>query len=188
VLATGILATMVFSGCGGDDSTDSGLGASDSPVVTKGDDPVLTCPGSDATFSTGDADSADCDDPSPQLKSGLSWVTVVGTPAGVDADETSFEISVAQRDCGDGSSPKTLHAPFVVQTDDSVTLYMTMDTPPASDTSSAPPTSGDASDQRYCEGNPVVYGTVDLGEKLGQRAVYDGSTWPPTKLDDAPTG
>lgn len=186
VLAASILAaTATLSGCGGDDSNDSGLGASDSPVVADGDgDPMLACPGSDSTFSTADANSADCADPSPALKEGKSWVTIVGTPAGVTADETSFEISVAERDCTDAASP-TLHPPFIIKTDDSVTLYMTMDTPAAS---SAPETPAPAGDTRYCVGNPVVYGTVDLGEALGQRAVFDGSTWPPTKIDDAPVG
>jgi hypothetical protein len=187
VLAASILAaTAMLSGCGGDNSDDSGLGASDSPVVTDDDgDPMLACPGSDSTFSTADAGSADCADPSPALKEGNSWVTIVGTPAGVTADETSFEISVAERDCTGATNP-TLHSPLVIKTDDSVTLYMTMDTPAAS---SAPETPAPAAgDTRYCVGNPVVYGTVDLGEALGKRAVFDGSTWPPTKIDDAPVG
>src|SRR3954451_7143399 len=89
VLATGIAATAMLSGCGGGDSDTDGLGASDSPVVSDDDgNPVLSCPGSTATFATADADGADCDVSSPVLKDGLSWVTVVGTPTGVTADES----------------------------------------------------------------------------------------------------
>src|SRR3954452_13883780 len=188
VLATGVVATTMLSGCGGDGSDSDGLDSSDSPVVTDDDgDPMLTGPGSGGSFSTADADGADCDTPSPELKDGLSWVTVIGAPVGVAADDTSFEISVAERDCTGGPSPgESLHAPYVVKTDDAVTLYMAMTSPatPSTPPSDAPSdTKSGGADGRYCATNPVVYGTVDLGEALGQRALYDGSTWPPTKLE-----
>jgi hypothetical protein len=187
--AAAVLAAVMLSGCGGDDSNNSGVSASDSPVVTNSDgDVMLTCAGSDDTFSTSAADTADCADASPALKEGQSWVTILGTPAGVSADESTFEISVAERDCTGSASPgDALHQPFIVKTDDAVTLYMTMDAPAASATPASASASGAEDGARYCEGNPVVYGNVDIGEPLGKRAVFDGSTWPPTKLAGAPS-
>jgi hypothetical protein len=184
-----LLLAVALSGCGGDDSNDSPLSDSDSPVVTNDDgEELLACEGADTTVPASAADQADCASPAPALKDGLSWVTVVGTPAGLTADASTFELSVAERDCGDGASP-TLHQPFIVKTDQAVTLYMTMDAPStASDTPSSSAASGDDAEQRFCEGNPIVYGNVDIGEPLGDRAVFDGSTWPPTKIASAPTG
>jgi hypothetical protein len=196
-LATGMLAALLMaitlSSCGGDGSGDSALSADDSPVVTNDDgEAMLACDGSDSTFPTSDADQQDCANPAPVLKDGLSWVSVLDTPSALTADESTFEISVAERDCTGAASPgEALHQPYIVKTDDAVTLYMAMDSPVNETPSDAPADSGSSAgdaDQRFCEGNPVIYGNVDIGEPLGDRAVYDGSTWPPTKIGEVPAG
>jgi hypothetical protein len=186
VLATSVLAAVMLSGCGGRDSDDGGLSASGSPVVTNDDGDLMLACASDSTLPTSGA--ADCEDPVPALKDGQSWVTILATPAGVKADASTFEIEVAEHDCTGADNPgDALHQPYIVKTDDAVTLYMTMETPAASDAPTSTGASGGDEEARYCQGNPVIYGNIDLGEPLGKRAVYDGSTWPPTKLAEAPS-
>jgi hypothetical protein len=55
----------------------------------------------------------------------------------------------------------------VVETEDSVTVYFTTDTP-----------SGD----QTCPGGPLVDQSIVLDRQVGGRTLRDGSTWPPTPI------
>jgi hypothetical protein len=70
--------------------------------------------------------------------------------------------------CTSGRDPSDfLQEPRIVQSDESVTVYWT-----------SIPAEGD----QNCIGNPSVERTIELDEPLGDRALLDGSTYPPSPV------
>jgi hypothetical protein len=103
---------------------------------------------------------------SPVLKDGLAWAVVTGYRG--DAQATTITVEVHERECTSGRDPSSfLHEPFVVETAESVIIYWTSEPP-----------SGD----QTCQGNPSVERAVELSEPLGDRIVFDGSSYPPRRL------
>ena len=95
-----------------------------------------------------------------------AWVEVVAGTAVPDG--AAVDVQVSEMACTSGRDPEPfLHEPTVVETDESVTLYWT-----------STPVTGDAS----CQGNPSVERTVTLDAPLGDRALLDGSVWPPAPV------
>lgn len=101
----------------------------------------------------------------PVLPADAGWVDIVAAPDGLDPAATSVAVEVIERDCTSGRDPEQfLHEPFVVEDNDVVTVYWTSEA-----------VRGDAN----CQGNPPVRQIVELDQPLGDRALLDGSTWPP---------
>jgi hypothetical protein len=102
----------------------------------------------------------------PLLQDGNMWVELDGK--GVDRDSTEPMIEVNEIDCTGARDPSPfLHDPFVVETDESVTVYWT----------STPPQGG-----QTCPGNPSVSRPLPLDEPLGDRELLDGSAYPPSPV------
>jgi len=100
---------------------------------------------------------------SPVLAPGLVWVEVKGYDA--DPGSRTFTAEVTERACASGRDPGPfLREPFVVETDETVTIYWTSESPVGGQT---------------CQGNPIVKRTVELSEPLGSRTVLDGFRYPP---------
>jgi hypothetical protein len=102
----------------------------------------------------------------PLLEDGHMWVELHSK----DLDRTSNEpmIEVNELDCTSSRDPAPfLHDPYVVETDESVTVYWT----------STPPEGG-----QTCPGNPSVSRPLPLDEPLGDRELLDGSTYPPSPV------
>ena len=77
-------------------------------------------------------------------------------------------LRVTEWECTSARDPSAyLHEPYVESTDDAVTVYWTTDTPTGN---------------QDCPGNPAVQRSIELAEPLGERAIYDGSVWPPRAL------
>lgn len=101
----------------------------------------------------------------PVLAPDVSWVEIAGAPDGLDPAATSLAVEVNERDCSSGRDPEPfLREPVVVEGNEAVTVYWTSDT-----------VEGDAN----CQGNPPVRQVIELDQPLGERALLDGSTWPP---------
>lgn len=101
---------------------------------------------------------------SPVLKEGLAWAEVTGYRG--DAQATTVTAEVRERQCTSARDPSSfLHEPFVVETAESATMYWTSD-----------PAGGD------CQATPTVERAVELSEPLGDRAVFDGSSYPPQRV------
>jgi hypothetical protein len=103
---------------------------------------------------------------SPVLKEGNSWVEVTG----YHRDEKSARLTaqVQEHVCTSGRDPEPfLHEPFVVETSDRVTIYLT----------SEPPEGG-----QDCQGTPPVDRVVELNQPLGTRLVFDGFSYPPREV------
>ena len=101
----------------------------------------------------------------PVLAPGLIWAEIAAPPDGLDRAGTSLEVEVSERECTSGRNPEPfLNDPVVDEGEDSVTVYWTSDSPKGPQT---------------CPGNPSVRRVVQLREPLGDRALLDGSTWPP---------
>jgi hypothetical protein len=105
----------------------------------------------------------------PALDDGSSWADLArAEPRGATADSTAVDVEVSERECTSARDPSAyLREPYVVETETSVTLYWTTDSP---------------SGNQDCPGNPAVTRTVQLGSPLGDRSLYDGSVWPPRLL------
>lgn len=102
----------------------------------------------------------------PVLKEGHSWVDVETT--GVNPKSSEPSVQVTEMQCASARRPDDyLHEPYVVETDESVTVYWTSD-----------PVVGAAN----CPGNPSVTRTIRLDEPLGDRELLDGSTYPPSPI------
>lgn len=94
------------------------------------------------------------------------WVEVTGLSAPA-ADTGEVTVVVSEIACTGARDPGPfLHEPTVVETDQSVTVYWTT-TPPES---------------ASCPGNPSVERTLELDAPLGERALLDGSSWPPAPV------
>ena len=103
---------------------------------------------------------------SPVLKANHSRAEVTGYQGG--AESTRIAIQVNERECTSGRDPdRFLHEPYVVETDDSVTIYWTSEPP---------------RDSQTCPGNPSVDRVVELEEPLGTRTVLDGLSYPPRQV------
>jgi hypothetical protein len=102
----------------------------------------------------------------------MQWGNCNLAPAlGVGSSWAHLALEVSERECASARDPSSyLHEPYVVATDDAVTVYWTTNTP-----------SGDLT----CPSNPAVRRRVELSEPLGTRTVYDGSVWPPRGLRGA---
>ncbi|MBA3266073.1 MAG: hypothetical protein H0T14_06840 [Nocardioidaceae bacterium] len=79
---------------------------------------------------------------------------------------TKVPVGVTERECTTGRNPDPfLQEPSVVETERAATVYRT--------------TTGPDGDQS-CPGNPPVKRLLELREPLADRALLDGSTWPPS--------
>ncbi|MBJ7357137.1 hypothetical protein [Nocardioides sp.] len=102
----------------------------------------------------------------PVLRPGHTWVELHG--ADLDRTATDPRVDVNERTCTSARDPSPyLHDPYVVETDESVTVYWT----------STPPQGG-----QDCPGNPSVSRPLPLSEPLGDRELLDGSTYPPSPV------
>lgn len=103
--------------------------------------------------------------PEPVLVSdALTWVEIKGTRVGRDPASSTVAVRVYERECTSARDPSPyLNVPYVVETDESITIYWTSDV---------------AAGNQTCPGNPSVERTVELDAALGERTVLDGSTWP----------
>lgn len=103
----------------------------------------------------------------PVLAPGEAWVEVQRATPSPD-DERLLRVRLSERECVSGRDPGPfLQEPSVTETEESVVVSWTADRLPRSAT---------------CQGNPSVTRTVRLEEPLGDRAVLDGSTWPPSEI------
>lgn len=101
----------------------------------------------------------------PVLARGVSWAEIAAPPGGLDRVGTSVEVEVSERECTSGRNPEPfLNQPVVVESEHRVIVYWTSDSPEGAQT---------------CPGNPPVRRAVELRQPLGDRALLDGSTWPP---------
>lgn len=103
----------------------------------------------------------------PVLPRGQQWVEL---SAGTDLDRSSKDLSlgVVEIACNSGRDPRPfLNEPTVVETDKSVTVSWTSKDNLAAST---------------CLGVSPFPKTVRLSRPLGDRTLYDGSTWPATRI------
>lgn len=108
----------------------------------------------------------DCRRLAPVLEGGAQWVQVDVGPA---FDRTSARPTVVlqEQDCTSSRDPRPyLDEPTVLETEASVTISWTSRAPGAA----------------TCPGNPSVEQPVELKEPLGDRALLDGSTYPPRQV------
>ena len=102
----------------------------------------------------------------PLLEDGHMWLELHGK--GLDRTASQPMIEVNEVECTSARDPSPyLHDPYVVETDESVTVYWT----------STPPQGG-----QDCPGNPSVSRPLPLSEPLGDRELLDGSTYPPSPV------
>lgn len=100
------------------------------------------------------------------------WASVSAPEGGLDRSSPAPVIGVSERECTGARDPVVhLHEPYVVELDDSVTVYWTSDAPEGA---------------QACPGNPVVEQTLTLDEPLGDRELLDGSVYPPRPVGRAP--
>jgi hypothetical protein len=135
--------------------TEEGPGADGSILTVKKS-------GDDWTIDSG----GDCRLFGPIAREGLSVVEATGYAPGA----TAYDIAVQtnERQCASGRDPAPyLNDPYVVETAQRVTLYLT-----------SAPVEGYAD----CQGNPTVTQTVTLDQPLGERQVVDGWVWPAAPL------
>lgn len=102
---------------------------------------------------------------SPVLKEGNSWVEMTA----YEGDSSARLVAqVSERACASSRDPEPfLHEPLVVETEETVTIYWTSDTPEGN---------------QDCAGNPSIDRVVQLEEPLGDRVVLDGSSYPPQEV------
>lgn len=102
----------------------------------------------------------------PVLHPGRTWVELKAPS--LDRASDAPMVDVNERTCTSARDPSPfLHDPYVVETDESVTVYWT----------STPPEGG-----QDCPGNPSFSRPLPLDEPLGDRQLLDGSTYPPTPV------
>lgn len=109
----------------------------------------------------------------PTLDEASSWVVVSHPAAGsVDRDTATPTVGVSERECTGARDPSAyLHEPYVVETDETVTVYWTTESPDGMNT---------------CQGNPPTDRTLELAEPLGDRELLDGSAYPPQPVGPPP--
>lgn len=104
----------------------------------------------------------------PVLRGGVIWAEISATPVDPDPASSTVAVEVRERECTSGRDPLPfLHEPTVIEADETVTVYLTSDTPKGAAT---------------CQGGPQVKMTIELDKPLGVRALFDGSTWPPKRV------
>jgi len=105
----------------------------------------------------------------PVLVEGASWAEIAAAPGGEGPGSSSVDVLVSETECASARDPGPyLHEPVVIERLDSVTVYWTSDTPTGA---------------QDCPGNPRVRRTVELGRPLGDRTIFDGSSWPPRPIN-----
>jgi hypothetical protein len=108
----------------------------------------------------------DCASFGPTPRAGQSVVEALEYSLGLEANQ--IDVQVTERQCAGARDPEPyLHTPWVVETADTVTLYLTSD-----------PVVGGAT----CPSNPIVTRTITLNSPLGDRQVIDGWLYPATPL------
>lgn len=115
-----------------------------------------------------------CSQLGPVVEEGLTWVEVSSPPGGVVRDTTTVDVGVTEGTCTGGRDPLPhLREPYVEETAQSVTIYWTSDPP------------GGVSS---CIGPPPTPTTLTLSEPLGDRALLDGSRFPPAPVGPSDFG
>lgn len=109
----------------------------------------------------------------PVLDDASSWVVVSHPTAGsVDRKTSTPTVGVTERACTGARDPSAyLHEPYVVETDEAVTVYWTTESPEGYST---------------CQGNPPTDRTLELAAPLGDRDLLDGSVYPPQPVGPPP--
>jgi hypothetical protein len=106
--------------------------------------------------------------PAPVAHPGTAWVEVHAAPGGLDPQSTEVDVLVNEIECASGRDPSPfLHEPTIVEQEDAVIVYWTSDAPAGNQT---------------CQGNPGVRRTLELDEPIGDRRLFDGSSWPPAPI------
>lgn len=104
----------------------------------------------------------------PVLERDSSFAEVSAPRDGLDRTSTSVEVGVTEQECTGARNPLPhLHEPFVVESQDTVTVYWT----------STPPTGANT-----CPGNPMVSRDLQLEAPLGERRLLDGSSYPAREI------
>lgn len=119
-------------------------------------------PGSWAWIGGGDCRLA------PVLATGKEWVHVTALGGGLDRQSDAPHVGVTEQGCSGGRDPRPyLDTPIVHTTSTTVTVYWTA-TPPTGNWS--------------CVGSAPTNVPLQLPSRLGNRALLDGSTFPPTPV------
>lgn len=102
----------------------------------------------------------------------VDWVTVNRPESGLDRDSRSPVVGVSERECTSGRDPGPfLLDPYVVEHDETVTVYWTSEAPTGYHT---------------CPGRAPVERALELDAPLGDRELLDGSVWPPVPVGPPP--
>lgn len=103
---------------------------------------------------------------SPWLPDGEQWVKINGVSAGRDTREPTLQVN--EMECTSGRDPRPyLRKPTILETGDRVTVSWTSAAPKG---------------VNNCIGSMPVPATVQLSEPLGDRVLYDGSSWPARRV------
>lgn len=96
------------------------------------------------------------------------WAEVSAPQGGLARDLRTITVEVSEIECTSSRDPSPfLHEPFVVETDEAVTVYWTSTRPVGGQT---------------CPGNPAVERSLELERPLGGRTLLDGSRYPATPI------
>lgn len=135
---------------------------------------VPAAPGNDPDFWNAEFDLVDgswephrfgqCDiQPAFEGSEAATWELVPGEEP--DSDSMSFDVMVTEQACASGASPEgRIIGPGIVLTEDAVIVILGTRQPPGPQT---------------CEPGPSARIRVELPEPLGDRQLFDGSTFPP---------
>jgi hypothetical protein len=105
----------------------------------------------------------------PVLDQRAKWANLSAPAGGLDRTTTSPTVGVTEIECTSGRDPSAfLNEPYVVETEESVTVYWTSEPPRGA---------------QNCIGNRPVDRTLTLDEPLGERELLDGSVYPPHPVD-----
>lgn len=109
----------------------------------------------------------------PVPPDGIAWASVSRASTPPDPAATSVPVAVSEYQCTSGRDPSPyLHEPIVVEQQSTVTVYWTT-------TPFKPTGSGDGG--VTCPG-VAVERRIALARPLGDRALLDGSKWPPAPI------
>lgn len=106
----------------------------------------------------------------PALDASTNWAQIAWAEDAAEADGGTLHLLVSEMECASARDPEPFLAPepYVVETEQDVTLYWTSEA-----------VVGGAN----CPTNPWVERTVELASDLGERTLLDGSTWPPRQVE-----
>lgn len=105
------------------------------------------------------------------LPPGRSRVQVVAPEVGIDPTATEVTLLATEIECASGRDPRPfLGEPKVVETADRVIVTLTSEQP----------------ESATCPGAAPVPVTIQLAAPLGDRALFDGGTWPYTPITTEP--